>query len=62
MAISTTGDFKLNNNYRAHYARLIMHQEPDLDGIFELRRSKADILPPEDLRGRLRAAFKKDKA
>lgn len=35
-------DFKLNNNYTAFYARLIMHQEPDLDGIFELRRSEAD--------------------
>jgi hypothetical protein len=39
--LSTVGDadgFKLNNNYRALYARLIMHHEPDLDGIFELRR------------------------
>ena len=29
--------YKLNNNHRAHYARLIMEQEEDLDGIFELR-------------------------
>jgi hypothetical protein len=29
--------FKLNNNYRAHYARLIMAQEHDLAGLFELR-------------------------
>lgn len=31
------GGYKLNNNYRALYARLIMEQEPDLQGIFELR-------------------------
>lgn len=29
--------YKLNNNYRAQYARLIMAQEPDLDGLFETR-------------------------
>jgi hypothetical protein len=41
--LSTTDpDFKLNNNYRAHYARLIMEREADLRGIFELRRSYAD--------------------
>ena len=38
-ALRTTGDeFKLNNNYHSHYARLIMSQEPDLDGVFETRR------------------------
>lgn len=39
--IQTTGDadnFKLNNNYRALYARMVMARNPDLDGIFELRR------------------------
>ena len=30
-------EFKLNNNYHSYYARLIMFQEPDLKGIFELR-------------------------
>jgi hypothetical protein len=35
-------DFKLNNNFRAYYARLIMAQEPDLAGLFDLRASKAD--------------------
>jgi hypothetical protein len=41
-AVSTTGDdFKLNNNYHALYARLIMHREPDLDGLFETRRLHA---------------------
>lgn len=29
--------FKLNNNYRAHYARKIMAENPDLDGLFEIR-------------------------
>lgn len=31
----------LNNNYRAFYARLMMEQEPDLDGIFETRRQRS---------------------
>lgn len=35
-------DFKLNNNFRAYYARLIMRREADLDGLFELRASEAD--------------------
>lgn len=34
--------FKINNNYRPYYARLIMISEPDLTGIFELRPSAAD--------------------
>lgn len=29
--------FKLNNNYRSRYSRLIMQREPDLEGIFETR-------------------------
>jgi hypothetical protein len=32
--------FKLNNNHRAHYARLIMEQEPDLKGFFNTRQQK----------------------
>ncbi len=35
-------DFKLNNDFRAYYARLIMLREPDLAGLFELRKSEAD--------------------
>lgn len=43
IALATTdADFKLNNNFRAYYARLIMRQEPDLEGLFDLRASKAD--------------------
>lgn len=34
-------DFKLNNNYRSRYARLIMDTEPDLTNTFETRELKA---------------------
>lgn len=32
-----TSDLKLNDHYHTYYARLIMEQEPDLAGFFELR-------------------------
>ena len=35
-------EYKLSNSYRAFYARLIMAQEPELDGLFDLRPSEAD--------------------
>lgn len=39
MPITTEGDaFKLNNNYRAFYARLVMAECPDLAGFFHTRR------------------------
>jgi len=39
ITLSTAGEaFKLNNNHRALYARLIMDQEPDLAGLFKTRR------------------------
>ncbi len=31
------GDFKLNNNYRAFYSRMLMENEPELRDVFELR-------------------------
>lgn len=34
-------EFKLNNNYTSRYARLIMDNEPDLAGIFEVRKLTA---------------------
>ena len=42
-SMKTTDDaeWKLNNNYRSHYARLIMRTEPDLEGFFELRELRA---------------------
>jgi hypothetical protein len=43
LALATSdADFKLNNDYRAFYARLIMLQEPDLADLFELRSSEAN--------------------
>lgn len=39
--VTSDPDFKLNNNYRSRYARLIMEQEPDLAGIFEVRSLRA---------------------
>ncbi|VBA53488.1 hypothetical protein [Mycobacterium pseudokansasii] len=43
LAITTDDrDDKLSNNHRAFYARLIMAQEPDLDGLLVLRPSEAD--------------------
>lgn len=43
IALATSDpDYKLNNNFTAYYARLIMHREPDLDGLFDLRASSAD--------------------
>lgn len=43
LAISTSDpDFKLNNSYRAYYARLIMRAEPDLADLFATRESEAD--------------------
>jgi hypothetical protein len=36
--VETKSDtFKLNNNFRSRYARLIMDNEPALDGFFRLR-------------------------
>lgn len=32
--------FKINNNYAPYYARMIMENNPDLDGLFELRKIK----------------------
>jgi len=37
-AIETRGDdFKINNNFRAYYARLWMRNNPDFDGLFFTR-------------------------
>lgn len=49
-AIETTDEeYKLNNNHRAYYARLLMANEPDLRGMFELRTSRADAeITPEE--------------
>lgn len=36
-----TSEWKLNNNYRSRYARLIIEDFPHLEGFFELRALKA---------------------
>jgi len=39
--IETRGsDFKLNNNYRAYYARMFMHEYPTFSGFFNTRTMK----------------------
>lgn len=42
-AVQTVGDadFKLNNNFRSRYVRLIQRNEPDLARVFETRELKA---------------------
>jgi hypothetical protein len=40
LATAATGvDYKLNDHFTSFYARLIERQEPDLRGLFELRKS-----------------------
>ncbi len=42
-ALSTHGEaFKLNNNYTAYYARLLMQHEQELAGFFETREQRDD--------------------
>lgn len=38
--INSTDEFKLNNNHKAFYARLIMQQEPGLRGFFKIRAQR----------------------
>ena len=33
----TDDEFKLNNNFRSRYARLLMEREEDLEGVFSVR-------------------------
>jgi hypothetical protein len=40
----TDEPFKLNNNYRAYYSRLIEKENPDLEGFFTRRGSIADTV------------------
>lgn len=37
MTSDPTSDFKINNNYTPFYARKIMDEHKDLDGMFEIR-------------------------
>lgn len=38
-------DFKIDNDYRARYSRLIQRQETDLRGVFNLRKIRSTALP-----------------
>ena len=42
--METVGEeaFKLSNDFRSRYARLIMEQEPELEGFFDLRELRSD--------------------
>jgi hypothetical protein len=41
LTLSTTGEpLKLNNNYRAFYARKLMRQHPEFEGVFETRQQR----------------------
>lgn len=41
-SVQTTGDaFKINNDFTAHYARLLMREYPALEGFFETREIRA---------------------
>lgn len=42
MTVDSEEEYKLSNDFRACYSRLIMEREPDLDGIFNIKRSVAD--------------------
>jgi hypothetical protein len=39
--VDGASDFKMNNNYRSRYARLIMDREPDLADVFQTRVLRA---------------------
>ena len=44
-AIPTEGDiYKINNNHRAHYARMWMIEHPEYDGFFRTRHIADDDL------------------
>jgi hypothetical protein len=42
MTTASDDEFKLNNDFKAPYARLIMQNNPDLEGAFEIRKSVMD--------------------
>lgn len=43
--LEDSNGYKLNNNYTALYARLIMKTEDDLDGLFEVRSLASERQP-----------------
>lgn len=51
ISVETTGeDFKINNNYKADYARMFMRAHPEYEGFFSLRQRKIELVDEaEDL-------------
>jgi hydrogenase maturation factor len=43
--LTESDGYKLNNNFTALYARKIMKNEPDLDGLFEIRSLASERAP-----------------
>lgn len=41
LSLDSGEDYKMNNNYMPHYARLLMQAEPELAGFFETREIRA---------------------
>lgn len=41
LSLDSGEDYKMNNNYMPHYARLLMQSETDLAGFFETREIRA---------------------
>ncbi len=40
------GEFRLNNNHAAYYARLLMQEEPMFEGFFTTRETKSEGATP----------------
>ena len=42
LTYDANSEFKISNSYRAFYARLMMHNHPEFDGLFNIKSSEAD--------------------
>jgi len=42
--ITGNDEFKINNNYKALYARMFMRDFPEVKGFFAIRKSKFDVI------------------
>lgn len=43
VSVETNGDeFKINDHFSAHYSRMLIAEEPEFAGFFELRTTRAD--------------------
>jgi len=46
--ISGDDEFKINNNIKPYYSRKFMNEFPELDGFFQVRKSKVDEYADND--------------